>query len=780
MTELTASHWGAYEWSLDANGADMLRPYGGDPDPSPIGLSMLDAYCSGTRVMRPAVRRSWLEHGPGTRTDLRGQDPFIEVSWEEAWRLVAQELQRVIALHGNQAVYAGSYGWASAGRFHHAQSQLRRFMHAIGGSTVHSQTYSYAAAEVLLPHVVAPMTELEVFHTSWDVLARHTSLVVTFGGMPWKNAQVGAGGAFEHRLRSGLNMVVEAGCRFVNFSPVRADLEVSADDAVEWIPLRPGTDAAVMLALAIEVIRLDRHDRDFLSQHCVGFDSLHAYLSGRTDGVVRDADWASAIADVPAQRLRTLALQMCQPADGGRCMVNAAWALQRAEHGEQPYWALVSLAAVLGQIGLPGGGFGVGYGCENGPGSPHGLLQPGPRLPFAPNPIASVVPVARISDMLLNPGGAYQFNGSTRRYPDIDLVYWAGGTPFHHHQDINRLRHAWRKPSTVIVHEQVWNALAKHADIVLPATSTLERDDIGFAYREPVVIAIKAKLAPPGIAQDDHAIFAGIAAEMGFGDAFTERRSPLKWQEFLWEEWRERLSAEGVAAPDFFTFRKDGLWRIPVIGGRGAVSPVMLSDFRRDPEGHPLNTPSGRIELFSQTIAGFAYEDCPAHASWIEPTEWLGGALAQRFPLHLISDQPASRLHSQLDFSAHSLAAKVADREPVWVHPVDARLRGIADGDVVRLFNTRGACLAGAVITEAIRPGVVKLSTGAWFDPQDDAPQTLCKHGNANMLTHDVGTSRLAQGTVAQSCLVQMERYTGPLPKLSAFDLPRFVGRTDA
>ena len=184
--------------------------------------------------------------------------------------------------------------------------------------------------------------------------------------------------------------------------------------------------------------------------------------------------------------------------------------------------------------------------------------------------------------------------------------------------------------------------------------------------------------------------------------------------------------------------------------------------------------------MFSQTIAGFAYEDCPAHASWIEPTEWLGGALAQRFPLHLISDQPASRLHSQLDFSAHSLAAKVADREPVWVHPVDARLRGIADGDVVRLFNTRGACLAGAVITEAIRPGVVKLSTGAWFDPQDDAPQTLCKHGNANMLTRDAGTSRLAQGPVAQSCLVQMERYTGPLPKLSAFDLPRFVGRTDA
>ncbi len=779
MMEFTASHWGAYEWSRAASGEPMLLPLRGDPDPSPIGLAMADAYRYGPRVLRPAVRRSWLDQGPGARSDLRGQDPFVEVLWEEANTLVAIELKRVIAARSNEAIFAGSYGWASAGRFHHAQSQLRRFMHAIGGCTVHSQTYSYAAAEVLLPHVVAPMTELEVFHTSWDVLARHTGLVVGFGGMPWKNAQVVAGGAFEHRLRGGLQSLADAGCRFVNFSPVRADLEVRTD-AVEWIPLRPGTDTAVMLALACEIIRLDRHDSDFLQKHCVGFDRLEAYLSGQADGVVRDANWAAAIADVPADRLRSLARQMSEPSQGRRCMINAAWALQRSEHGEQPYWALVSLAAVVGQIGLPGGGFGVGYGCENGPGSPHGLLQPGPRLPAAPNPISSVIPVARISDMLLQPGAQYAFNGRTKRFPDIDLVYWAGGNPFHHHQDINRLRLAWRKPSTVIVHEQFWNALAKHADIVLPASSTLERDDIGFAYREPVVIAMQAKLAAPGIARDDHAIFAGIAGVMGFGDAFTEHRSPLQWQEYLWEEWRRQLSAAGVAAPDFATFRAEGMWRIPPVGGRGAASPVMLADFRRDPKMHPLNTPSGRIELYSQTIAGFGYEDCPAHASWIEPTEWLGGALTQRFPLHLISDQPANRLHSQLDFSKHSKAAKVADREPVWVHPLDARPRGIADGDVVQLFNARGSCLAGAVLTEAIRPGVVKLSTGAWFDPQDDAPQTLCKHGNANMLTRDAGTSQLAQGPVAQSCLVQMKRHEGVRPPLSAFDPPRFVERTAA
>jgi len=770
---LTLSHWGAYQLTHGADGP-ALAGIAEDPDPSPIGRAMFDAYRNGPRILRPAVRAGWLKHGPGQRTAERGREPFVEVPWDEAFTLVARELRRVIDSYGNAAIYGGSYGWASAGRFHHAQSQLRRFMHLIGGCTVHKNSYSYAAAQALLPHIVADMQGyLEVNHTSWDVIAAHTRLFVAFGGLPWKNAQMSVGGASEHRLRGGLATAMANGCRFVNFSAVRSGLDLPPPTC-EWIPIRPNTDTAVMLALACEIIRSGRHDRAFLDRYCVGYEQWERYLLGNEDGIVKDAAWAGPIAGVDPARLRSLAIDMAREVDGKRTMVNGAWSLQRADHGEQPFWALIALAAIIGQIGLAGGGFGVGYGCENGYGSPHPLVRVGPRLPAGTNPVTTFIPVARVTDMLERPGEEFDFDGRRLRYPDIRLVYWAGGNPFHHHQDLNRLLTAWQRPETIVVHEQVWNAHAKLADIVLPASSSLEREDIGFAYREPLVIAMRRLLDPPGQALDDHSIFAGVSAKLGVAGQFTEGRTSRTWLELLWENWRSAILAQGLTAPSFGEFWSDGTWRLPAAGR----PVVMLDAFRADPETNRLQTPSGRIEIYSLEIASFGYADCPPQPTWLEPAEWLGCSHVARYPLHLLSDQPHTKLHSQLDFSALSRANKVLGREPVWIHPTDAAVRGISDGDVVRLFNDRGTCLAGAVLTDGIAAGVVKLSTGAWWDPQEPGvPGSLDKHGNPNVLTRDRGTSSLGQGCSAQSCLVQLERYEGPVPPITAFDLPRFVLR---
>jgi biotin/methionine sulfoxide reductase len=763
VRELTSSHWGTYRIVRQAGAAPRLEPIAEDPDPSPIGLSMLDGYRSRSRVLRPAVRRGWLEHGPGTRTDRRGTEPFVEVTWETALDLVAAELRRVVDAYGNAAIFGGSYGWASAGRFHHAQSQLKRFLNLAGGFVPHVQSYSYAAAQVLLPRIVAPMAALEVEHHDWGTLAAHTRLFVTFGGAPHKNAQVSPGGAVQHRLRDGLLQLAQAGCRFVNFSPVRSDLDVPAGSC-EWIPVRPNTDTAVMLALACETIVAGRHDRAFLGTHCVGFERWCDYLLGRDDGVVKDADWAGPIAGVDPQRLRRLAAQMASV----RTLVNAAWALQRADHGEQPYWALVGLAAVLGQVGLPGGGFGVGYGCENGPGSPHPLLA-GARVPVGANAVRAFIPVARIADMLLDPGGGFEYDGAHHRYPDIRLVHWAGGNPFHHHQDINRLVRAWHRPETIVVHEQFWNAHAKMADVVLPATASTEREDLGFAYREPLLVAMKRVEPPPGEARDDHAILAALAARLGIGDAFTERRSTSDWIALLYEETRASAAADRIDLPPFSRFWDEGSARLPP--AREPV--VMLRAFRADPGACRLATPSGRIEIHSDVIDGFGYAECPGHPVWLPPQEWLGAPLAGTFPLHLISDQPRARLHSQLDCSPHSLQDKVCGREPLWIHPDDAARRNIADGVVVRVFNRRGQCLAGARVTDDMMPGVVKLSTGAWWDPLEPGTSgSLDKHGNPNVLTRDAGTSRLSQGCAAQSCLVEVEAFAGEPPPVTAFDPP--------
>jgi biotin/methionine sulfoxide reductase len=141
--------------------------------------------------------------------------------------------------------------------------------------------------------------------------------------------------------------------------------------------------------------------------------------------------------------------------------------------------------------------------------------------------------------------------------------------------------------------------------------------------------------------------------------------------------------------------------------------------------------------------------------------------------MQLVANQPATRLHSQLDFGATSQASKIGGREPVRLHPQDAAARGIADGDIVRLWNDRGACLAGAVLSEALCPGVVQLSTGAWYDPDDPAAdQPLCIHGNPNVLTRDLGTSPLAQGCTGQLTLVEIERFDGPVPRIKAYDPP--------
>jgi biotin/methionine sulfoxide reductase len=308
------------------------------------------------------------------------------------------------------------------------------------------------------------------------------------------------------------------------------------------------------------------------------------------------------------------------------------------------------------------------------------------------------------------------------------------------------------------------------ADIVLPATTTLERNDIGFSGREGHLVAMKKAMEAPGEALDDFAILARLAGALGVEAEFTEGRDEHGWLAALYAHWAKALAREGTAMPDFEAFwAGDGLLRI-----RPELRPsVFLGNFREDPEAHRLTTPSGRIEIASERVMGFGYDDCPGYPAWREPPEWLKGQAAARHPLHLISNQPARKLHSQLDHAPFSRAGKVHGREPLSMHPDDAARRGLAAGAIVRVFNERGACLAGLVLSDAVMPGVVVMATGSWFDPADwEGGRPLEKHGNPNVLTSDVGTSRLAQGTTAMTCLVEVEAFSGVPPTVTAYELP--------
>jgi biotin/methionine sulfoxide reductase len=751
----TTSHWGAYRVRRHQDGSVAVLPHPRDPDPSPLLGNVADALTHPTRVAAPAVRRGWLERGPGP-SEGRGGEEFVEVGWDEALDLLAAELTRVRDRYGNEAIYGGSYGWASAGRFHHAQSQLHRFLALLGGYTGSRNSYSLGTSLVLLPHLVGDAGAVLRSASTWQTIEDATELIVAFGGIPAKNTHVVPGGVTRHRTRSRLAALAAAGVRVALVSPLRDDLPDELD--ATWYPIVPATDVALMLGLAHTLLVEGLHDRGFLDRYCTGFPTFESYLLGRADGVAKDAAWASARCGIPSPDITALARQMA----ASRTLVTVTWSLQRIQHGEQPVWAGLALAAMLGRIGLPGGGFGHGYGSMGDVGD-DGPTMRLPRLPSAPNPVRTFIPVARIADMLLHPGEEYRYDGATYAYPDIRLVHWAGGNPFHHHQDLNRLRRAFTRPDTIVVHEPYWTATARQADIVLPVTTTLEREDLGSGRRDSHLIAMRRAVDPYGAARDDYTILAALAERLGFGDRFTEGRTAREWIEHLYTGWR------GDDQPSFSRFWADGELELP----RGPSRFTLFERFRADPSAAPLATPSGRIEITSATVAGFGLPDCPGHPAWLEPDEWLGAPAAARHPLHLIANQPAARLHSQLDIGATSRASKVAGREPLTLHPDDAAARGIATGDVVRVFNDRGACLAGAVLSSRVRPGVARLATGAWYDPCGD----LCVHGNPNVLTADVPSSQLSQGCTGQHALVEIERYAGEPPPLTVLRPPPIRSR---
>ena len=757
------SHWGAFLAEVEDGRVVGVRPFERDPDPSPIIEALPDGVHSKTRIAHPFVREGWLKHGPDSGRG-RGREPFVPVSWDRALDLVASELSRVKRDYGHAAIMAGSQGWGSAGIFHEARGQLRRFMALFGGFIDQTSNYSFGTALVFLPHVLGSAQAVTGPLTSWSSVARHGKLMVLFGGANTKNMQVAKGGCGAHATSSYLADLARAGVRVVNISPIREDGPASV--APEWLPIRPGTDTAILLALSHTLIVNGLHDREFLGRYCNGFDRVRAYIMGESDGLPKDADWAASITGVDADTIRALAHDMAAT----RTMVGASWSLQRADHGEQPYWAVILLAACLGQIGLPGGGFGFGYGSAVGIAEPPAVFRT-PGMEAASNPLNRAIPAARIAQCLLHPGEAYDFNGRRSAYPDIKLVYWAGGNPFHHHQDTNQLRSAFRRPQTVVVHEPWWTATARHADIVLPATTTLERNDIGCAQRDRFVIAMQKGIEPVGEARNDYDIFAALAQRLGFEAQFTQGRDEGAWLRHLYDSWRTSVRTNAAAIPDFETFWSEGFLEIPY----GADEYVMFEKFRADPVANKLTTPSGRIELFSEKIAGFGYDNCPPHATWIEPSEWVGGKVAQTYPLHLISSQPRHKLHSQMDAGPISARGKIAGREAVTINPDDARRRGLRDGDVVRIFNARGACIAGVVLSDALSPGVAKLSCGAWYDPVGAEDGAVCAHGNANVLTHDRGTSKLSQGPSTGTNMVEIERWTGPLPPVRAFETPQIA-----
>ncbi len=749
----TAAHWGVYQF--DPGDAD-LRPVADDPMPSRAGRGWVSAVTNrAARIVAPAVRRGWLTKDTGAG---RCADSFVEISWDQATELVADEISRVRARYGNQAIFGGSYGWSSAGRFHHAQGQMRRLLAASGGYTSSRGTYSHAAAETLFPHIFGiSLRDYQDQMTSLPLVAEHCEFLLAFGGISTRTAQISSSGTSTHMIGAWLAKLDEAGVRVLSIGPEKGE-------AREWLPIRPGTDTALILSLIHWITDAGHEDQAFL-KHCTsGWNTLKAYIMGQADGVAKSPAWAAAICDIPVSTIEDLAATLV----GKRSMITMTWGMQRADHGEQSIWSGLALAAVLGQIGQPGTGFGFGYGSVAAVGRAVRWI-PWPSLPKAQNAIDDWIPTARIADALLHPGELYAYNGETRFYPDLKLVWWSGGNPYHHHQDLFRLEKAWTRPETVIVSEHSWTATARRADIVLPATTPLERDDLMLNRRDPTLVYMSRFCSPIGQARDDFDFCADIAERLGVRREFTEDRSTDAWLRHLWSGAIEVARANGIELPDFESFRGSGRYTIP----EPDKNRTLFENFVSDPTGSPLSTESGRITLSNKTISQMGYADCPGHPTWLPPAE---GESLPDSAFHLISGQPTTRLHGQNDQGEAARSAKKYGREVCLLHSLAADQIGIDDGEILRLYNERGACLCAARVSDDIRPDCLSLPTGAWFDPQVIEGVPTDVHGNPNVLTMDKGCSSLSQGCIAHSCVVFAEKWKKPLPELRVTKPPEIDG----
>ena len=770
---LTGSNFGAFWAKVQGGRIVGVRPWEKDPHPIATIEGAVDLAYSASRIRYPMVRRAYLEKGPGAAPETRGTDDFVRVSWDKALDLVAAEIKRCEAI-GPWSIYTGSYGWGHFGRAVNTQTALRRLFNLIGGSVNSSSNYSKAALEAIMPHVLGQI-DAEGPQSSHQTVLDNTDLIVFWACDPLKDNHISVN-VPDHGEYGWFEAMKKAGKKAIFIDPVKT--EGCKILGGEWLPVRPQSDVALALGIAHTLIVENLADKKFLADYTTGWEIFFDYITGKTDGKPKSAEWAAEQTEIPAETIKDLARRLVK----GRTMLVSGWTPQRQHHGEQFPWVFVTLAAMIGQIGLPGGGFTQRYHLDNA-GAPQAdspalssTLQGGKRKELKPWPKemgTDTIPCARIVDMLMNPGKTYEHNGKSFIYPDVKMTYWVGGNPLHHHQDRNRQVAAWKKFETVIIQDFQWTASARFADIVLPASTGLERDDmegLGVVTRT-AYFALPKVIEPLWETKSDYVIFQLLAEKLGLEPEFSEGKTEMDRVKEVYAAALSQATTKKIPMPDFDTFWKAGL--VEFATPEKNLRRTKYDKFRADPLLDPLPTPSGKIEIFSKTIEKFGYDDCPPHPTWLEPMEWLGGK-EKKYPLHVNSSHPDYRLHSQLNGTKVRALYAVAGREPCTINSKDASARGIKTGDVVRVFNGRGQCLAGAVVSDDIRPGVIRLQEGGWYDPAEAGkPDTLCRYGDVNVLTPDIPTSRLAQATSAHTCMADVEPFKGDLPKVSVFDTPK-------
>ncbi|PYM73232.1 MAG: dimethyl sulfoxide reductase subunit A [Candidatus Rokuibacteriota bacterium] len=635
-------------------------------------------------------------HHPLRRSGPRGSGQFERISWDAALDEVAREMRRVRDTYGPAAVLDCSRTGSLS--MLHGRGASQRFLHMFGGCTELWSNLSAEAEVFAVKQTYGAKAEYKSAGRE-PIDYVNSRLIVMWGWSP-------ADSTFGTGTLQYLKRAKQHGVRIVCVDPrVTRSSRQLAD---EHLFIRPSTDAAALIAMAYVIASRGLQDQSYLDRHVLGFDEAHlppgaprgasyrAYLMGEADGVRKTPQWAEAITGMPAATIERLAVEFAtlKPA-----ALHCGYAPGRTIHGEQFHRAAYALAAMTGNVGIPGGN----SGTSNGATGRCGIRM----LPAGTNPTGARVASSMLADLL--------DRGRAGGYPaDIKMVYSVAGDLFNQVPNIGRIVAAAQRLEFMVVHDNFLTPTARYADIVLPATTFWERNDVHtpWAGAGHYAIFMKQAIAPIGECRNDFDICAELARRLGI-EGYSDKTE---------EEWLRELTRDAI--DDFDAFRDQGLARLPAPDDAVAFAREI-----RDPEHHPFSTPSGKIEIYSMTLA--ARPD-PYGLGAIPPIPtWIDDEIDPRYPLRLVTPKSRARTHS---IHGNQPVLARADTDDVWINVADAAARGIVDGQMARVFNGRGVTHLPARVTDRIAPGVISIKEGAWYTPDASGADT---RGCANVLTLD-------------------------------------------
>ncbi|NHV08652.1 molybdopterin-dependent oxidoreductase [Cronobacter turicensis] len=717
------------------------------------GLHQVRACLRGRSMRRRVYNPDRLKY-PMKRVGKRGEGKFARISWEEALDTIAQGMKRIISEYGNEAIYlnygTGTLGGTLTRSWPPGKTLIARLMNCCGGYLNHYGDYSSAQIAAGLNYTYGGWAD---GNSPSDIA--NSKLVVLFGNNPGETRMSGGGVTYyleQARAKSQARMIV--------IDPRYTDTAAGRED--EWIPIRPGTDAALAAAIAWVLITENYVDQPFLDNYCVGYDEktlppgapanghYKAYILGDgPDNTAKTPAWAAPITGIPEARIIKLAREI---GEAKPAFIAQGWGPQRHSNGELACRAIAMLPILTGNVGIHGGNSGAREGS---------FALPFERMPTLENPVQTSISMFTWTDAIERGPSMTATADGVRGKEKLDVpikMIWnyAGNCLINQHSHINRTHEILqddKKCELIVVIDCHMTASARYADILLPDCTASEQMDFALdascgnmAY---VIFADRA-IAPRFECRTIYDITSALAVRMGVGEQFTEGRTQEGWLRHLYAQSRRAIPE----LPDFDTFRKQGIFKLRDPQGHH----VAYQAFRENPAANPLDTPSGKIEIYSSALADIAARWQLPAGDVIHPLpvyspgfEQVSDPLRAQYPLQLTGFHYKSRTHSTY---GNVDVLQAACRQQIWINPQDAQARGINDGDTVRVWNARGEARIEAKVTPRIMPGVVALGEGAWYQP--DA-QGIDHAGSINVLTTQ-RPSPLAKGNPSHSNLVQLAR----------------------